>query len=241
MTKYRFTRISKNKKVGPIPVVTASRDSCPSDCPLMNNGCYAEHGPLRLVWDQVDKVGVEFPELLRLIRQLPRGTIWRYGQAGDLPDDPEQLIELAKANSGKTMICYTHKRDFEAYRHLQSYGVFVNLSATSMEEADSLSETGLPVVVVLPSDMGRAKDESLKDYRDRLGGGLRFETKGRNPVAICPATYLDTDCSRCQACSKPRAMNTIIGFPAHGTKRGIVNSSVRSDVWRRNYSTPLPT
>lgn len=234
MSRYLFTPSSRNPKTGPIPVVTSSRDTCPADCPLMGKGCYAELGPISWVWDSTTESGVSFTTLIQNIKNLPRGTLWRYGQAGDLPNDEAEVITLAKASSHTKSIVYTHKRDFELYRTLSKHGMHVNLSASTIEEADELSKTGLPVVVVLPSDQGKYKDETLREYRDRIGGMLRFTTPGGNRVAICPATYLKTDCAHCQACSKPRVGGTIIGFPAHGSRKKNIDQqfSSRSYVWR---------
>lgn len=228
MTFYSMTMVSRNKKTGPIPVVTASRDTCPTDCPLLNNGCYADHGPLRLVWDRVTRgegPSFTFERLLAAVKGLPRGQLWRYGQAGDLPATKEQVVDLAKASQGRKVIAYTHKRDFDVYRTIQKYGFYVNLSASNLDEADQLSKTGLPVVVVLSSEYERRKDETLKDFRQRIGGSLSFSTQDGNRVAICPATYLDTNCSLCQVCSKPRVGGTIIGFPAHGTKKKQIDAA----------------
>jgi hypothetical protein len=102
---FYFTRVSSNRKTGPMPVVTASKKTCPTSCPLQDNGCYAEAGPLAILWRAVSSgsKGISFADLSRKIRPLPRGQIWRYGQAGDLPGegdeiDGDQLGELAAAN-----------------------------------------------------------------------------------------------------------------------------------------------
>lgn len=241
MSLYHFTRISQNAKTGPIPVVTASKDTCPSDCPLMDKGCYANNGPLNIHWKRLDSKGLEFDQLLTHIRKLPKGTVWRYAQAGDLPNDPAQVVELAKASRATKMIVYTHKRDLELYKSLQSYNVFVNLSASTIEEADQLSKTDLPVTVVLPHEMGRQPGETLREYRNRVGGNLRFKTPSGRPVAVCPATYLETNCAMCQVCATPRVGGTIIGFPAHGSRKRSMDSVVGSYAWTRSFLRPSPT
>ena len=47
--RFRLTRVSTNRKTGPIPVATSSSDTCPTTCPLLTGGCYGKGGPLRLV------------------------------------------------------------------------------------------------------------------------------------------------------------------------------------------------
>jgi hypothetical protein len=220
--RFRLTRVSLNRKTGPIPVATSSSDTCPTTCPLLTGGCYAKNGPLRLVWQGVDKVGVDFAAFLNLIRALPRRQLWRYGQAGDLPPKSEDIVALAEANRGRPVIAYTHRRDVGAiktFKEVAKKGFHVNLSADSLVEADDLATTGLPVVVTLSSTYERRDGETLRDFRNRIGGKLRLKTPAGNQIAICPATYADTDCARCHACAKPRPGGTIIGFPAHGASK----------------------
>lgn len=35
---YYLTKVSKNRKVGPIPVATSSKATCPDSCPFRNGG-----------------------------------------------------------------------------------------------------------------------------------------------------------------------------------------------------------
>lgn len=243
MTTYYFTPISRNQKTGPMPVVTAPRQTCPSDCALKGSTCYAEFGPLALLWNRVsDGDGLTFSELIKKIKRLRTNTAWRYAQAGDLPNSEDEILQLAQAARHTKVIVYSHKRMFNLFRKLQDYGMYVNLSASTEKEADELSQTGLPVTLVLPSWMGRDSNiESLKEYRDRLGGKFSFKTCGGAKVAICPATYLDTNCAECMACSKPRPGGAIIGFPAHGTRKRSFDSmsEVRSKPWNRVKSSTL--
>ena len=87
---------SRNRKTGPIPVVTASKDTCPATCPLRGAGCYAEHGPLALQWE---KCRLTLDELCQRIRRLPKRQLWRYGQAGDLPASMEEIEKSARSVS----------------------------------------------------------------------------------------------------------------------------------------------
>lgn len=230
---YYLTKVSRNSKTGPIPVSTSSRRTCPPSCPLLRNGCYAEGGPIRIHWDQISsgERGMPFEEFLQEIRKLPRNQLWRYGQAGDLPGegdaiDREALAELARANRSRPVIAFTHKPptsyNMGALREARTLGFQVNLSADDLKEADDLADTGFPVVVVLPPEMGRKTvrgkwAETLSEYRSRLKGH-RLETPKGRKIAVCPAQYTDTQCSDCRVCSHSRK-GVIIGFPAHGNKR----------------------
>ena len=186
----------------------------------MNGPCYARGGPLRLQWAKVDREGVSFDAFLKLVAdRLPPRQLWRYGQAGDLPPSSEDKLRLAKANRRRPVLCYTHQRDVDAFREAARLGFHVNLSADNLHEADELAATGLSVVAVLPSFYQRRAAENVGAFRQRIGGHLRLQTPGGRKVPICPATYADTNCSRCQVCARPRAGGTIIGFPAHGLQR----------------------
>ncbi|MDH7796367.1 MULTISPECIES: hypothetical protein [unclassified Beijerinckia] len=251
MANFVMTAVSRNKKTGPIPVVTSSRDTCPTSCAFLNNGCYAEHGPLRLHWDKVSNGEavnlLSFDQLLAAIRKLPRDQVWRYGQAGDLPNNHDQIRALAKANGGRKAIVYTHHRFYGVFNEIRSLGFNVNLSANDINEADELVKTGLPVVTVVDESFSKRPDESLRAFRDRIGGRLSFGTPGGNRVALCPASYLDTNCMLCRACAFPRAGGTIIGFPAHGTRKRRLSEKLSMSgelrVWERrrlpveNYSS----
>lgn len=231
--RFHLTPISTNRKTGPMPVVTATPDTCPTSCALRGNGCYAEAGHLGMFWKKLASgkvAGFGFKELLIKIKALPRGQIWRYAQAGDLPDSRDDVLALAAANRKRPAIAYTHKHDFETYRLAADQGFNINLSADSFVEADELATTGLPVVVVISSEFQREPDESLREFRDRVGGRLTLSTPGGNKVAICPATYLESaNCLSCGVCAKPRAGGAMIGFPAHGASKRKVDQRLRNN------------
>lgn len=238
---YHLTKSSTNKKTGPIPVSTTSRSTCPDTCAFKGAGCYAEHGPLRLHWDKIsegERNAMSFKEFLVAIKNLPRGQLWRHAQAGDLPKNPDDMLKLAEANQGKRVIAYTHHRYYKELKVAAKIGFHVNLSANSLKDADKQAKTGLPVTVVLDSFYEKHKDESLREYRQRVGGSLSFSTPAGNRVAICPATYVDTNCAKCQVCSRPRTGGTIIGFPAHGTARRRANTYLSTRGKLSQWITP---
>lgn len=209
-----FTRVSRNAKTGPIPVTTTSEETCPESCPLKKHGCYAESGPLALFWRKVTerKAGLSWEAALGEIRKLPKGTLWRHNQAGDLPGngdsiDSEAMRQLVTANRGKRGFTYTHKPatgdNAALIAQANESGFAVNLSADNLSEADSLAEMGIgPVVVVLPAEQTRA-----------------VKTPQGRHVAICPATISDNvNCAACGLCAEI-GRKAIIGFPAHGTSK----------------------
>ena len=159
---YHLTRISSNRKLGPIPASTTSAASCWDGCAYFRT-CYAKRGHLSWHWAKVNdgRRGSDFSQFLREVRALPRGQLWRYGQAGELPGigariNAGQLARLAKANKGRQGFAYTHKpltpANLKAIRAANAAGFTVNLSANGLKHADKLAKLGLPVVCVIPRD-----------------------------------------------------------------------------------------
>lgn len=210
-----LTPKSANIKTGPIPVSTTERASCPADC-KMKAECYAASGPLALHWAAVSNGsrGTSWSEFTDAIAALPDGQLWRHNQAGDLPQrdgtiDPALLGDLVAANIGKRGFTYSHHRDaasIQWIRHANQWGFTVNLSANDLADADALADHQAgPVVVVLPSTTT-----------------ANTTTPAGRPVVICPATQRDdVSCATCQLCQRQRA--AIVGFPAHGTRRRVID------------------
>ena len=210
-----LTPKSANIKTGPIPVSTTARQSCPSDC-AMKAECYAASGPLALHWAAVSNGarGTDWVTFTDAIAALPDGQLWRHNQAGDLPQangtiDPALLGDLVAANIGKRGFTYSHHRDaasIQWIRHANQWGFTVNLSANDLHDADALADQDAgPVVVVLPSTQT-----------------VNTTTPKGRPVVVCPATQRDdVSCATCQLCQRQRA--AIVGFPAHGTRRRVID------------------
>jgi hypothetical protein len=151
---------------------------------------------------------------VQAIAALPDGQLWRHNQAGDLPQvngtiDAVKLGQLVAANQGKRGFTYSHHRDAASLawiKHANEWGFTVNLSANDLTDADALADTGAgPVVVVLPSTQTE-----------------NTTTPAGRRVVVCPATQRDdVSCATCQLCQRQRS--TIVGFPAHGTKKRVID------------------
>lgn len=225
-----FSAKSSNAKTGPIPVSTSSAETCPDACPLKAQGCYAKYGPLGMIWSAMTKAGPNatfkngrsevatksWPDFLKAIRLLPKDTLWRHNQAGDLPGigdsiDTVALADLVKSNKGKRGFTYTHKpvadnaTNRKAVKSANANGFTINLSADNLSEADELSALNIgPVVAVLP---------------DTVNGNEKIYTPNGKRVVVCPATYRDdVTCQSCGLCSI-RTRSTVVGFPAHGAAK----------------------
>lgn len=215
--KTHFIPKSANVKTGPIPVTYSSRATCPPTCPLKGAGCYADDYYTSMTWNKVTAgtIGADWSEFTDKIRAIKPGQLWRHNVAGDLPGndgaiDTEKLALLVDANSGKRGFTYTHYPDnaenITAIRHANGNGFTINLSGNDLDHAVNLTRHGLPVVAIVPIDYPK----ETTDYKG-------------HKVITCPATYRDeVTCATCKLCSVS-ARDSIVVFPAHGSRKRIVN------------------
>lgn len=213
ITMHHLTRVSGNSKTGPIPVSTHTAATCPSGCKLNGNGCYAQSGPLSWHWKRVTsgERGDSWLEFIEAIRQLPKGQLWRYAQAGDLPGDgdsilPAHLRALVRANKNRRGFTYTHKPltdgNLQAIRHANDNGFTVNVSSDTAEQAvERHKRHNLPAVAVLSLD------------------APNVQTIDGVKVVACPAEKTDKlNCATCALCADSKR-GYVIGFRAHGTSK----------------------
>lgn len=213
MTHIAFTKRSSNAKVGPIPVTTSSKATCPSACPMLENGCYASAGfHTNMHWNKVTsgERGTPLAGLCKTIRALPEGTLWRHNVAGDLIGADNRisgpaLWDLASANTGRRGFTYTHypitEGDNQALiEGANRVGFTVNVSCNSPQEAIATqARTSAPVVTIAPSDYWT--------NGDKVG-----------PIVRCPAETRDTvTCKTCQLCQRSER-EVIVGFTVHGSQ-----------------------
>lgn len=218
---YVLKAVSGNTKTGPMPVSTSNSSTCPDACPIKLKGCYAKYGPTGMAWRNVDsgkaKEAVEWPEFVRKVKALSKGTLWRHNQAGDLNGkngaiDTTALAQLVNANRGKRGFSYTHYpvlpgqgsatlANRMALAQANSEGFTINLSGNDVNHADQLKALNVgPVVVIMPRDAEKVST-----------------TPAGNKVVICPAENTSKiTCLKCGLCADAKR-DYIIGFRAHGT------------------------
>ena len=216
MTSYSFTRVSGNRKTGPIPVTMTSRDSCPESCPLYRLGCYALTGPISWHWKK--GCTLDLDDLCQQIRSIPGGSLWRHNTAGDLPGtgehiDTDALRKIARANRGRRGFTYTHKRQgFDAMRAATAAGFTVNLSADNAAQADTLAAHGLPVVTIIPKDAPKVS-----------------RTPGGRKIVLCPAeSSKKITCANCGLCANA-SRDYLIGFKPKGRHPAAVNQLAKGN------------
>ena len=207
-----FTKKSSNQKVGTMPVTVSSKATCPTTCPLLDNGCYASAGfHTNLHWNKVTsgERGASLDSLCDDIRALKPDTIWRHNVSGDLAGadnaiDGPALYKLADANTGRRGFTYTHYPlsvgDNAAYiAGANRIGFTVNVSTNTVREALQVQrDTALPVVTIVGPEY--------------WANGNRVDN-----VVRCPAESSDTiTCKTCKLCSVS-SRKDIVAFTVHGT------------------------
>lgn len=228
MLTISFSPVSRNAKTGPIPVSGSRESTCPSVCPFKAHGCYASYGPIAWQWAKLNnsKVGMKWKEFIKAIRFLPRHTLWRHNQFGDLAGrgnkvDEKRLIELIDANRNRKGFTYTHKpvlkrqsklaeKNANAIAEANKKGFTINLSGNNPSHADELKELNIgPVVCIVPKDSPNT-----------------FYTPKGNKGIVCPAQYKEgVTCASCRLCSVVNR-SIIIGFKAHGVGAKYVEEQI---------------
>lgn len=222
--RFHLTPKSANSKTGPIPVTTSSKATCPSSCPFLGSGCYAESGPLAIHGREVSggRRGDPLPDFLEKVRALPDGQLWRHNQTGDLVANQGKLSRtfmrgIVAANANKRGFTYTHHKidlgeNLKLLRYANRSGFTVNISTETEAAADHAISQGLPAVLTV------ASSEARNAWRTPAG----------NQVLVCPAQRSATrTCSTCALCHK-RGSRVIIAFRAHGTAKRKAEQAIAS-------------
>lgn len=215
---------SGNRKTGDIPVTLTTGNTCPSTCPWLGQGCYAENGFTAVHWGRLQRTGngLSWGEFCRRVARFSEGQIWRHNEAGDLPGcdleiDTHMLGRLIQANLGRRGFTYTHKpirnaREEATVRRANEARFTINLSADSLEEADAQAERKLgPIVLVLPHNSPKR--------------GI-VTPKGRK-VVWCPALERagSITCKTCGLCAVPWR-KSIVAFRTHGRMRLLMTEMI---------------
>ena len=223
---FHLTVKGSNHKLGKgVPVSTSSKRTCPLTCAYLNNGCYAESGPLNLHQLKVTsgERGTDWAGFLASIEALPAGQFWRHNQSGDLyqPGNAigrKMLEQLVDANRGKKGYTYSHHKRtplvIQAFKTATAQGFTVNASCESETEADAAMADGLRAVFVAPSTETRKQ----------------WTTAGGNRAVVCPAQRMEgMDCNTCRLCHA-RPNNIAVVFLAHGSQRKKVDAAIAAAV-----------
>lgn len=234
---YSFIEKSSNRKLGNIPVLTTSRNTCPTYCGLYTT-CYAGFGPLNIHWKKISNGERGFSsskELFHKINGLSKNQVWRINQAGDLPSTKKGTIDrnflnsLIKSSRHTKPICFTHHNDFETIKLANKKGLNLIFSLNNLNELGNVPDD-IPLSVPVNSSFCRNKKESLTSFKKRVKEPLKnLRNNYRNynkKMILCPATYMeDMTCEKCKICTKLKS-DELVMFPSHGIRKNKLNETL---------------
>jgi len=232
MDNYHFTKKSSNVKIGPIPSTMSTFDNCPDTCAFKDNGCYAQNFIMGSIFKKLTNGTyaniLTRKGLIDKLKELKDGQIWRMNTMGDLPVTKKKKIDrnflraLTSIAKRTKPICYTHHEDVESIKWANENGFPLILSLNSQSELDKYAGV-VPTAIVSHPDTQIRKGEDHGDYKKRTNKAFKDirEKHSDQKIFICPATYTDTDCNNCGACSSMSKNHTVC-FPSHGAKKNFI-------------------
>tara|TARA_Y100001963_G_scaffold91937_1_gene126609 strand:+ start:205 stop:957 length:753 start_codon:yes stop_codon:yes gene_type:complete len=235
---FHLSQRSTNSKTGDISVSTNSRETCPSNCPYKNNGCYADQYPMRFHWDAISKKerGVKWSEFKKQLREI-KGDSLRINQAGDLVLDDlgniskvflKGIIENTKQL--KNIWTYSHhnldnKENIKRVKAATKKGFVINASCDDLSTVDKRIKQGLQTVSIISSEDSRIKKIKGKDGKTYFKQTETIRTPEGIKCVVCPAQkFENVNCKNCLLCSKIR--NYPLIFISHGAQAKKVNQVV---------------
>ena len=208
---------SKNVKVGDVAATYAPiSKTCPTSCPLRDNGCYAQSGnvgfKVRRTEEYSDGLSgdtvatLEGDEIADMARHAPTGHALRIHVSGDSTTDfrASQMARGASVWPGKVW-SYTH-----AWRTVRrtSWGrVSILASCESIHDVIQANRFGYASALVVA--------EHPKD-------GRAFTTSEGVKVIPCPSQTRGVKCTDCKLCwndSLLISQAACISFAAHGATK----------------------
>lgn len=209
---------SRNRKVGASAVTYLPFRTCPSSCPFLNGGCYAQGvlDVLRVV-HEIDAATTTM-SMAALVRQEAREIAeaaelqkttdlpLRLHVAGDVVDlESARLLaescRIWREKGGGPVWTYTHRwQSIEAWAWRPAISAWA--SVDTAEQGRAAIENGYPPALVVPYfDDRRSWDEA----------GIHW--------IACPAQTKKLTCNRCRICWKSNKMRDArvgVAFEAHG-------------------------
>lgn len=208
----RTVPVSGNAKTGKMAVTYRQvGETCPSTCPFLGNGCYAQHGNVNIWQARSEYSNKDGISLFRFVMSLPDNYMLRHHVSGDvmLNDSVdwgyiEWMNKSASARPDIVQFAYTH-----AWKQIgvsPFRGVTVNASCETVEDVKLAKSLGYPATMVVKST------EERKSWRE---DGIKFR--------VCPQQTNGVKCSTCKLCTNPNRESVVV-FLAHGSAKTKVNN-----------------
>ena len=210
--------VSSNSKIGPMPATYRGRDTCPTDCAFLNNGCYGDGRIFGLAHKYASALSIDKArEILRRARGDARYL--RDRVVGDLVNsrgafDMRYVRAIARLARERGLIAfgYTHAWPMltrDEVRAITETGYVLNASCETVEDARQAISLGMPTVVT----------------NDGIPEGLTVDGKR---IITCPQQIRENvTCASCGLCAKPDR-KVIIRFLTHGASKNRARAAIAS-------------
>ncbi len=203
---------SGNSKTGTVSVTHASQASCPSDCPFLRNGCYAETGPqgafvTAKLNASTEKRALQVARVeAAVVRKLTGKRDLRGHVVGDCKTDATAKVvsrayDAHAAKHGRSVWSYTHAWQDVAR---ESWG-----GVSILASCESVSQAKLA--------MGRSYAAAV--VVDSFQQPKAYELDGVKLIP-CPEQTRGVKCVDCRLCFNDKALlerEAVIGFLPHGS------------------------
>lgn len=216
-----FKLYTENKKLKGCACTYVSQVTCPDDCPLLDNGCYAETGPI--AWSTTNKLA-NTPLDSNQIIYLEAKLIKEYSNLPEAHSRPLRLHVVGDFNKAikalDSLVAAAHAWILKTVAPVFTYthcwrdiprGKFGKISIlASCEKPGQILEAhalGYAVALIVPSFPAGPKAWEL-------GNGFK--------AIPCPEQTLGIGCRDCGLCFKDRWLwqaRRVIAFKAHGIRK----------------------
>jgi len=209
---------SGNTKTGPIPVTYRDRDTCPTSCPFLLNGCYGDGRIFALAHKFRRTLSLQDARNV-LARRRADARYLRDRVVGDLINaagmfDMPYVRAIAKLarEHGLVAFGYTHAwrtLDRQQIETVKATGYVLNASCETLPDVSMAISLGMPTVIT---------NDDVPE---------RFEIEGMR-VITCPAqTRANVTCASCGLCAKGDR-NVVIRFLVHGPSKNRARRAIAS-------------
>ena len=203
-----------NSKLGNVAATYSSiESSCPTDCSLKDNGCYAQMGFVGIHTSKLNKkkatpkqVASEEAKLIKkAIKEEKNTKPLRIHVAGDCrTNEAAKMVSNATKEWGHKVWSYTHAWKTVAR---SSWGtVSVLASVDNVNELKLARRKGYAPAIVVRNFLSKKA----------------YEFHGFKLIPCPNQTHENITCEKCKLCwndKKLKSLNAVIGFEAHGAKR----------------------
>jgi hypothetical protein len=198
---------SQHGKIKVFATYRAVGSSCPSDCALLNAGCYAQQGNVNI---HQRRAGSETFDPVAWAEGLPLGSLIRWNVSGDVvgADGADYREAIHEA--------HTRRPDLKgwSYTHAWSDKAIVHWAQGLPDNVRIVASLDDPADVDRARSMGWRTIAQVTETAD--GKGFTDEearkVRAESGALPCPAQRVDLGCADCQACGR----DGLISFAVHG-------------------------